>query len=74
MRPCLLSVSMLNRSNLLREQEYISGDKREPLDKAEIAAAAQLSCAYFGYKTALKFDKDVKIADIERFQEELIRL
>ncbi|MCP4762648.1 MAG: hypothetical protein GY870_12785 [archaeon] len=68
---------MLNKSKMMKDQGLISssGDKKEPLNKAEIAAAAQLACAYFGEsKMELKFDKDISVKDIQHFEEELIKL
>jgi hypothetical protein len=67
---------ILNKSKLLREEGLIPGtpDKKEPLSKAEIAAAAQLACAYFQHKVELKLDKDVLPDEVHRYQQELIKL
>ncbi|MHA1821616.1 MAG: hypothetical protein ACTSU2_02290 [Promethearchaeota archaeon] len=65
---------LLNKEKMLRYQGYIAGDKTEALNKAEIAAAAKLACAYFGYKGELKFDKDVNPVDVERYSQELIKI
>ncbi|MHA1727468.1 MAG: hypothetical protein ACTSWY_01895 [Promethearchaeota archaeon] len=66
---------MLNKSKIQRDQGFITGDKKEPLNKAEIAAAAQLSCAYYGEDSnALEFDKEVTLEDLNIFKEELVKL
>jgi len=41
------------------------------LKKAEIAAAANIACAYLGIQIDIKFDRDIPVADILRYQEEL---
>jgi hypothetical protein len=65
---------MLNKAKMLRDQGF-SNDKKEPLNKAEIAAAAQLSCAYYGENSGeLKFDKDIKLEEVTSYEEELIKL
>ncbi len=61
----------------VKEQRYemngISPDS-EPLNKAEIIAAARLACAYFGLKTDIQIDKEINPAEIQRFEAELIKL
>ena len=65
---------MLNKAKMLRDQGF-SNDKKEPLNKAEIAAAAQLSCAYYGENAGeLKIDKDIKLEEVTSYEEELIKL
>ena len=41
------------------------------LKKAEIAAAANIACAYLGVSQQIEFDKDISDAEILKFQEEL---
>jgi hypothetical protein len=41
------------------------------LKKAEIAASAKLACAYLGIQTQIKFDRDISMADVLKFEEEL---
>lgn len=61
----------------VKEQRYemkgVSPDS-EPLNKAEIIAAARLACAYFGVKKEIKIDKEINIAEIQQFEAELIKL
>ena len=63
--------------NKVKEQRYeldgISPDS-EPLNKAEIIAAARLSCAYFGVKKEIKVDKEIDPVEIQQFEAELVRL
>ena len=41
------------------------------LKKAEIVAAANISCAYLGIHKEIKFDKDISMAEVLKYQEEL---
>ncbi|MBY9019707.1 MAG: hypothetical protein KGD67_01520 [Candidatus Lokiarchaeota archaeon] len=41
------------------------------LKKAEIAAAANIACAYLGVSQQIEFDKDISDAEILKYQEEL---
>ena len=41
------------------------------LKKAEIAAAANIACAYLGIQKKIKFDRDISIAEVLKYQEEL---
>jgi hypothetical protein len=41
------------------------------LKKAEIAAAANIACAYLGVQKDIEFDKDISLTDILKYQEEL---
>ena len=63
--------------NKVKEQRYeldgISPDS-EPLNKAEIIAAARLACAYFGVKKQIHVDKEINLTEIQAFEAELIRL
>lgn len=44
-----------------------------PLSKAEIVAAAKLASAYYGIKD-ISYDPDIPLADIQHFENELIKL
>jgi hypothetical protein len=44
------------------------------LKKAEIAASAKLACAYLGIAQEIKFDRDISIAEILKYQEELTNI
>ena len=41
------------------------------LKKAEIAAAANIACAYLGIQKEIEFDKDISMTDVLKYQEEL---
>ena len=44
------------------------------LKKAEIAASAKLACAYLGIDQEIKFDRDISVAEILKYQEELTNI
>ncbi|MHA1436683.1 MAG: hypothetical protein ACTSPD_03840 [Promethearchaeota archaeon] len=44
------------------------------LKKAEIAAAAKLACAYLGIHTKIEFDRDISVAEILKYEEELTNI
>ncbi|MFX0071537.1 MAG: hypothetical protein ACFFAO_10650 [Candidatus Hermodarchaeota archaeon] len=44
------------------------------LKKAEIAAAANLACAYLGVDQKIQFDSDVSLTEILKYQEELTNI
>ena len=44
------------------------------LKKAEVAAAAKLACAYLGHNKNIKFDRDISMDDILKFEEELTNM
>ncbi|MHA1583700.1 MAG: hypothetical protein ACTSVU_04965 [Promethearchaeota archaeon] len=46
----------------------------DPLKKAEIIAAARLSCAYFGINKEIKIDKEIDLQEVQYFEAELIKL
>jgi hypothetical protein len=65
---------LLNRAKIQREGG-LPKEHGENLNKAEIAAAAKLACAYFGEnQNQLVFDKDVDVKEIEKFSNELIKI
>jgi hypothetical protein len=41
------------------------------LKKAEIAAAAKIACAYLGIHKDIKFDRDISMAEVLKYQDEL---
>ncbi|MFO8019084.1 MAG: hypothetical protein R6U96_10645 [Promethearchaeia archaeon] len=55
-------------------QEYQEDVYSVTLKKAEIAAAAQLACAYLGIEKKIKFDSDIKTTEILKYQEELTNI
>lgn len=44
------------------------------LKKAEVAAATKLACAYLGIHKEIKFDRDISIDEILKYQEELTNI
>ncbi len=65
---------MLDRK---KEKQYeLTGGQpdKEPLQKAEINAAARLSTAYYGLNKNIKIDKGVSVEDVQFFELELIKL
>ena len=66
----LLNRVKQNREDIIGSQQVDS----EPLKKAEIIAAARLSCAYFGLKTEIKMEKGVNPIEVQNFEAELIHI
>ena len=66
---------ILEKLSILREKINEPGDEYSTsLKKAEIAAAANLACAYLGISQKIEFDRDVSIAEILKYQEELTNI
>jgi hypothetical protein len=65
---------LLNKVKQQRHEFEGTSPDSEPLDKAEIIAAARLACAYFGVKKEIKVDKEINPVDIQQFEAELVRL
>ena len=66
---------ILEKLSTLREKINEPGDEYSTsLKKAEIAAAANLACAYLGISQKIEFDRDVSIAEILKYQEELTNI
>ncbi|UYP45530.1 hypothetical protein NEF87_001815 [Candidatus Lokiarchaeum ossiferum] len=65
---------LLNRVKFNKEELTGGSPDQDPLKKAEIIAAANLACAYHGIKVDIKIDKEIDPLEIQRFEEELIRL
>ena len=62
-------------NNDLYQEELIQQDEYSlTLKKAEIAAAAKLSCAYFRIHKKIKFDRDISVDDILKYEAELINM
>lgn len=68
-RKILEKLSILREKINEPEDEYSSS-----LKKAEIAAAANLACAYLGISQKIEFDRDVSITEILKYQEELTNI
>ncbi len=54
--------------------EYPNDEYSVTLKKAEIVAAANLSCAYLGIQIKIKFDDDISYDEILKYQEELTNI
>ena len=66
---------ILEKLSILREKINEPGDEYSTsLKKAEIAAAANLACAYLGISQKIEFDRDVSISEILKYQEELTNI
>lgn len=66
---------ILEKLSILREKINEPGDEYSTsLKKAEIAAAANLACAYLGISQKIEFDRDVSITEILKYQEELTNI
>ncbi|MFX0058013.1 MAG: hypothetical protein ACFE85_01490 [Candidatus Hodarchaeota archaeon] len=61
------------RSRRFQEDEKIQtvDEYSLTLKKAEIVAAANIACAYLGIHKDIKFDRDISIAEVLKYQEEL---
>jgi hypothetical protein len=59
----------------LKEKSKDHGDEYSiSLKKAEIAAAANLACAYLGINQKIEFDRDINIDEILKYQDELTNI
>ncbi|KKN14903.1 hypothetical protein LCGC14_0991420 [marine sediment metagenome] len=57
------------------KEEHIQQDEYSvTLKKAEIAAAAKLSCVYLGIHKKIKFDRDISVDEILKYEEELTHM
>jgi len=66
---------ILEKLSILREKINEPGDEYSTsLKKAEIAAAANLACAYLGISQKIEFDRDVSMTEILKYQEELTNI
>jgi hypothetical protein len=66
---------ILEKLSILREKINEPGDEYSTsLKKAEIAAAANLACAYLGISQKIEFDRDISITEILKYQEELTNI
>ena len=65
---------LLDLKKLNKAQESNVRPDSEPLSKAEIVAAARLSCAYYGIKQEIILEKNVEIEDVLAFEAELVKL
>ena len=51
--------------------DLMDSDAFNWLKKAEIAAAANIACAYLGIQNEIDFDKDIPNSEILKYQDEL---
>jgi len=65
-----LNNTMNNRTNNSRVIDEYS----LTLKKAEIAAAANIACAYLGIHKEISFDRDISVDEVIKYQEELTNL
>ncbi len=57
------------------KEEHVQQDEYSiTLKKAEVAAAAKLACAYLGLHIKIKFDRDISMDEILKFEEELTHI
>lgn len=59
------------QENAYQEEQNQQDEYSVTLKKAEIAAAANLACAYLGIHIKINFDKDISVNEILKYQEEL---
>lgn len=65
------SVSDYSRRNNYDEKIQAVDEYSLTLKKAEIVAAAKIACAYLGIQIEIKFDRDIPLDEISKYQEEL---
>ncbi len=65
---------LLDRVKQHREELIGNQPDSEPLKKAEIIAAAKISCAYFGIKKKIKIEKGIDPIEVQNFENELINI
>jgi len=62
------------QENLYQDEHVQQDEYSITLKKAEVAAAAKLACAYMGINIKMKFDKDIKLDDVLKFEQELTNM
>ncbi|MBA7556604.1 hypothetical protein ES705_49318 [subsurface metagenome] len=62
------------QENAYQEEQIQQDEYSVTLKKAEIAAAANLACAYLGIHKKINFDKDISVNEILKYQEELTNI
>ncbi len=62
------------KENTYQEEQIQQDEYSVTLKKAEIAAAANLACAYLGIHKKINFDKDISVNEILKYQEELTNI
>lgn len=67
------NINYVNQSSP-QESETQGDEYSVTLKKAEIAAAAKLACAYLGIQMDMEFDRDIPIAEILKYQDELTNI
>ncbi len=63
--------SFLYQMKVDRATQFQENGYSITLKKAEIAAAAKLACAYLGIQVKIKFDRDISMAEILKYEEEM---
>ncbi|MHA1492190.1 MAG: hypothetical protein ACTSRI_21385 [Promethearchaeota archaeon] len=61
----------IRRNTFQNQKNQPMGEYSMTLKKAEIAAAAKLACAYLGIRKKMKFDQDIPISEILKYEQEL---
>ena len=64
----------LYQDKAYQEEQNQQDEYSITLKKAEIAAAANLACAYLGIQKKINFDRDISENDILKYQEELTNI
>ncbi|MFX1296832.1 MAG: hypothetical protein ACFFD2_18495 [Promethearchaeota archaeon] len=62
------------QENHFQEDQIQQDEYSITLKKAEIAAAANIACAYLGIQNEIVFDSDISVAEILKYQEELTNI
>jgi len=62
------------RENLYQEDQIQQDEYSVTLKKAEVAAAAKIACAYLGIQRKIKFDRDISLDEIMKYEEELTNM
>lgn len=65
---------LLDRVKQNREELVGNQPDSEPLKKAEIVAAAKITCAYFGIKKQIKIEKGINPLEVKNFEAELTNI
>ncbi|MFX0031585.1 MAG: hypothetical protein ACFE8V_00200 [Promethearchaeota archaeon] len=65
------SVPNYSRRDDFEEKVQAVDEYSLTLKKAEIVAAAKIACAYLGLQIEIKFDRDISLDEISKYQDEL---
>jgi hypothetical protein len=67
--------TLIEKMANLKEKIQDPGDEYSiSLKKAEIVAAANLACAYLGINQKIQFDRDIDLAEVLKYQDELTNI